>query len=535
MKKALLAAIVACTLYVPAVEAQDSFPYTIEFKPVSVTGLPGLHSYAYGQSNGKWLIIGGRTDGLHPRQPFNSFPQSQNNTNIYVVDVQAGQSWSAPVSSLPTSIAEQMQATNMNFNQVDDTLYIMGGYAYSTTAGDHITFPNLTTIQVSSVIQAIINNSSFTSYFKQTSDTAFQVSGGHLVSLNDTFYLVGGHKFTGRYNPMGNPTYTQSYTNQVRKMTINNSGTQPAIANYSTITDPVHLHRRDYNLLPQVFPDRSEGFTISSGVFQTTADLPFLYPVDVKPSGITPNTSFNQYLSNYHSATAALYDSSANAMHNLFFGGISQYYYQNGTLVKDDNVPFVSTISRLSRSANGTLKEYKLPVDMPGLKGSSAEFILNDAIDAYLSGVIKMNSFNKDTILIGHILGGITSSAINPFSNNQTNLTAADKTVYEVRLVHDPNASVEALDGNHTYKVEAYPNPAQQAVNLRINNAHFDYADYYLAAVDGRILQQGTFTSGDMRNNSYNLHLSREIAPQVLSLTVAFDNVYFVTLQIMKQ
>jgi hypothetical protein len=28
-------------------------------------------------------------------------------------------------------------------------------------------------------------------------------------------------------------------------------------------------------------------------------------------------------------------------MHNLFFGGISQYYYNNGTLIQDDTVPFV--------------------------------------------------------------------------------------------------------------------------------------------------------------------------------------------------
>jgi len=72
--------------------AQDNFGHAVQLTQVSVpSGLPGLHSYAWGQQGGKWLIIGGRKDGLHARQPFNAFPQAQNNTDIYVVDWAAGQ------------------------------------------------------------------------------------------------------------------------------------------------------------------------------------------------------------------------------------------------------------------------------------------------------------------------------------------------------------------------------------------------------------------------------------------------------------
>jgi hypothetical protein len=42
-----------------------------------------------------------------------------------------------------------------------------------------------------------------------------------------------------------------------------------SISNYQTVTDAVHLHRRDYNLLPQVFPNGELGYTISSGVFKS--------------------------------------------------------------------------------------------------------------------------------------------------------------------------------------------------------------------------------------------------------------------------
>ena len=67
--------------------AQSTFEYDVVLTPVSVSGLPGLHSYAFAQHNGKWLIIGGRKDGLHARQPFNAFPGAQNNTDMYVVDI----------------------------------------------------------------------------------------------------------------------------------------------------------------------------------------------------------------------------------------------------------------------------------------------------------------------------------------------------------------------------------------------------------------------------------------------------------------
>ena len=100
---------------------------------------------------------------------------------------------------------------------------------------------------------------------------------------------------------------------------------------------------------------------------------------------------FNQYLSNYHSAKVSLYDGIDNKMHNLFFGGISRYYYNGTTLIQDDNVPFVKTISRTTRRlSNGDLSEYKLDVEMPNLKGAGAEFIPNKNLPHYSNEVIKV-------------------------------------------------------------------------------------------------------------------------------------------------
>ena len=175
--------------------AQDAFNYSLEINPITIDGLPGMHSYVWGQHEGKWLVIGGRLDGLHARQPFNSFPSSQNNTDIYVIDVNAQQFWSASLTSLPTALKEQMQSTNMCHVQVGDTLYLAGGYAFSATANDHITFPNLTTVNISGLIDAVVNGSAITSFFKQVESDDFAITGGYLGQLNGTFYLVSGHRF----------------------------------------------------------------------------------------------------------------------------------------------------------------------------------------------------------------------------------------------------------------------------------------------------------------------------------------------------
>lgn len=515
--------------------AQNDFPYDVVLTPVTVSGLPGLHSYAFAQHNGKWLIIGGRKDGLHARQPFNAFPGAQNNTDIYVVDIATQQSWSASVNALPLGIKEQLQSTNMNFYQDGDALYIIGGYAYSASAADHKTFNNLTSIDVPNLINAIISGSAITSYFKQISNDVFAITGGQLGKIDNTFYLVGGHRFDGRYNPMNNPTFTQTYSNAIRKFEVDNSGTQLSFSNYNEIVDAVHLHRRDYNLLPQVFPNGELGYTISSGVFQIGIDLPFLYPVDITANGYFPQTSFNQYLSNYHSGKSCLYDAVNNKMHNLFFGGISQYYYENGTLIQDNNVPFVKTISRTTRDANGNLEEYKLPVEMPNLKGSGAEFIPNESLPHYSNEVIKISDITATQFVIGHLFGGIQSSSISAFTDNQTNLTNADPTVYEVKLVYNPSLSIENIDGNNPFSFSVYPNPTKDdTINVSFTIPYQAPLEYMISSLDGKIIADGQIVDFKIGKNTMNFNLE---SPQneVVILTFVFDNKFFSSKKIIKK
>jgi len=507
--------------------AQPSFEYNLVLTPKVVSGLPGLHSYAYGQHEGKWLIVGGRKDGLHARQPFNAFPGAQNNTDIYVVDIATLQSWSASVNVLPLALKEQLQSTNMNFFQDQDTLLILGGYAFSASANDHKTFDDLTAINVSGLINAIINQQDILPFFKQISNPLFAITGGQLGKIGNDFYLVGGHRFDGRYNPMGNPTFTQSYSNQIRKFTVDNSGSQLSFSSLENITDEVHLHRRDFNLVPQVFQDGSLGYTISSGVFQINADLPFLYPVDIKNSGYFPQTSFNQYLSHYHSGKVAIFDQNQNAMHSLFFGGMSQYYYNGTALIQDNNVPFVKTISRVSRASDGSLTEHKLDVEMPNLKGAGAEFILNKNLPHFSNEVLNLAQISNDEFVIGHLFGGIQSPTMNPFANNQTNTTIADASIYEVKLVYNPSMSVGTIDGQNPFHFSIFPNPtSHEIVQLEIDLPYQASLDYFITSMSGKILDEGEIEGLKIGKNKMNFNLS-EAKEKVLVVTFIFDAKFY--------
>jgi hypothetical protein len=528
MRSVLFALLVAVSL---SSAAQSDFPYTISLNPVSIPEMPGVHSFAWGQHEGKWLIVGGRLDGLHRRQPWAAFPASDNNTSLFVIDPVNGQFWSHSLNELPVSISEQLQSTNMNFHQLADTLFIVGGYSYTASADDHITHAALTSIEVSATINAIINNQPIGEYFDQLTDDRFAVTGGQMAFLNDRFYLVGGHRFDGQYNPMGNPTYTQTYTNAVRSFELN---TNPdlAISEYTETVDEVHLHRRDYNLLPFVFQNSEEGFLISSGVFQTDDNLPFLYPVEIHSDTHTPRTEFNQYLSNYHSAHTELFDQENNEMHAILFGGMSQYYYSGDQLIQDNQVPFVRTISRLTRHADGTLEEFQMPIEMPALKGASAEFIPNLQLPRTSTGILELNELTADSVLVGHIVGGITSTTLNPFSANQLDNTSADATIYEVWLKNTSPDNVIPIQGKNPFTAEVFPNPARRTFTTRFTLAQSGEVHYYLTNTAGKIVSKGTWNLGAGTHNSV-ISLPDEIASGAYSLTLAVDGIWYTTLKVM--
>lgn len=506
-------------------QAQTS-PFQIYLEPMSIPNVGGLQAYAFGQHNGKWLIFGGRLDGLHRRQPFATFDLAGHNNQVIVIDPSTQQKWSAPLTSLPIAMQEQLSSTNMEFIQTGALLYLVGGYGYSATQNDHWTFDKMIAVQVPAVIDAVINGAPFASFFRQITDAQFQVTGGHLSKIYDTYYLVGGQKFLGRYNPMGpthGPGFVQEYTDQIRKFKINDDGILLNITHLPTLTDAEQLHRRDYNVVPQIMPDGQEGVTAFSGVFQKTVDLPYLNCVNIDSTGYAVHPAFSQYYNHYHCAFLPLYSAAAHEMHTVFFGGIAQFYDSLGILVQDNNVPFVKTIARVTRQTDGSMAEYKLPVEMPALLGASSEFIPLETLPHFDNEVIKLDDLAGDTTLVGYIYGGITSTAQNIFWINTGTESSASSQIYKVFVVKNTSSTIDALNSQSTgtLHLQVFPNPNAGVFGLKFNLQKAAPVTMRITDFQGKIIYQEVLN---------NLFPGENIIKRQLK-NIAVGNTYLVTLQ----
>ena len=489
-----------------------------------------MQAFAYGQHEGKWLIVGGRLDGLHRRQPFASFAATGNNLQLIVIDPVNLQKWYAPTTALSVALQEQLSATNMQYHQEGRYLYITGGYGYSGTLDDHTTYANLTAIDVPNTINAIINAAPISAYFRQISDTAFAVTGGHLKKINNTYYLVGGQKFTGRYNPMGpdhGPGFFQQYTNQVRKFTIEDDGINIRIKNYQAITDVAAFHRRDYNVVPQILSNGAEGITAFSGVFQPTANIPFLNSVTIDSNSYTINPSFAQYYNHYHCATLPLYSKLNNEMHTIFFGGIAQYYDSAAVLVQNSDVPFVKTIARVTRDKAGNLSEYKLPVEMPGFLGAGAELILQPAVPQYINEVIKLDSIVADTTLVGHIYGGITSTAPNIFWVNTGEESNASNQLFKVILIKNTNEPFGKLNlqSSNGLQLQGYPNLEASTLTIDFVLTKNEPVELQITDANGKVLKKEILNKLIIGKNSIDKSIKKLKAGNTYWITLKTQNV----------
>ncbi len=511
--------------------AQTSFNLSIE--EITLPNAPGLQSFVVGTHEGKWLLLGGRTGGLHQRQPFASFLATDNNTVVYVVDPVNLQVWSSSISTLPTAIYEQLQSTNMEFVQRDTVLYITGGYGYSPTAADHITHPYLTAVNIPSAMEAIMSGNGIGNHLRYLNDSRMAVTGGYLHLHNDVFYMVGGQLFEGRYNPMGpshGPGFTQEYTESIQKFEITDDGSTLAIANYTETVDAANLHRRDYNMVPQVFPNGDYGFTAFSGVFRPDVDLPWHNSVDITEAGYTVNNSFDQLLNQYHSANLPIYDQTNNEMHTLFFGGMARYYYdQNGTLIDDENVPFVKTISLVTRDGNGAMTEQSLSLQMPAFLGSGAEFIPSEEVDYINEEVLDLDALtpNQPT-LVGYIFGGIESTAENIFFINDGTQSSASTRLFKVYITAATSTGIlgNTVTGEDVFELQVFPNPADSQSTACLMSKYLTNGNLEIFDAKGQLIKTIAVESIHNKHQHFDLGIDQLSSGTYL---VRFNNSVFST------
>jgi len=158
--------------------AQTGPPFMVDLRPVSAPALPGLHSFVWATDGKYWLLLGGRTNGLHwfvessdggTVPPPNGFPPSMANRMAWVLDPETGRAWSSSLQNLAANFRDHLSASNPQGYQDGDTLYFVGGYGLDSTSDQMTTFGLVTAVEVKETIAAIIAGKPIDGFLQQAS------------------------------------------------------------------------------------------------------------------------------------------------------------------------------------------------------------------------------------------------------------------------------------------------------------------------------------------------------------------------------
>ncbi len=451
-------------------------PYSIELHPIKTTKVIGLHSFAFAQHGSKWLFVGGRINGLHGINSNDGFPGEYANNYVIVIDTNTWQTYSSNLSELPKNVADPLRSTNMQYLQKGAYLYLTGGYGIDSTIKDYVTFPTLTAIPVSNMIDSVVAGKPILSLIRQVNDTNLAVCGGEMISLGNQYGIVFGHHFKGRYSHPPTPLFTQKYTDQIRRFNLTDNGNNLAVSGFVYETDTNNYHRRDLNVVPAILTDGSEAYRAFGGVFRKDKDLPFEEPVTISAATTLIHQNYKQQMSHYTCALLPLYDSISKKMYTTFFGGISLNDYQpNTNTVKYDTlVPFISDITTLTVYPDNSMSEAVMPQQLTGLLGANAKFILNRQLPHYSNEVIKLHQLPPGKIFAGYLFGGIRARQAN------NGISTANDTIYRVYLTKTTSSIIATENSFPSLGAMLYPNPANIACNLVF---HLDVSDEVIIQV----------------------------------------------------
>ncbi|MDX1418685.1 MAG: hypothetical protein R3181_01855 [Rubricoccaceae bacterium] len=441
-------------------------PFTVEVVEGTQQNAPALHSGAVAEHDGRWLFLAGRTNGLHGiTVAGDAFPPSAANAEAVVYDPATDQRWAASLDGLPAALREPLEAVNVQHHQDGETLYVVGGYGYSATAGDHVTYGTLTAVDVPGLIGAVIGGGALEPHLRLLADDRLRVTGGHLVALGDRYVLAGGQRFDGPYRFLPEPGQ-QAYTDALRAFTIEDDGTTLALSGYAETVDPDRLHRRDGNVGPVVRADGSAAYALYGGVF-TEDTLPYRTPVTFDAESLEER-AYEAQFGHYTAPLLPIYDAERGAMHTVFFGGMGQFWYDEAsqTVEQDNLVPFIDDVAVLTVGEDGSVSERVLD-PLPGYLGTNAYLFLDPATPTTAHGVIELQALSGRT-RVGAFLGGIAADTEHPGFMPTTGTTWASDRLFELYVTPLTSSAVEGGAPEGFRVALTGPNPFRERTRLAV-------------------------------------------------------------------
>jgi hypothetical protein len=439
----------------------DSLPYALRLRQREMPRLlPTMQSFTAGQSQGLWVLFGGRTNGMHgfTDDPLQNFPPRYQNRRIWVIDPVSGDRWSRSLndSSLTRDQVDALASFAAQSVQIGDTLYVVGGYGFSRSLKDFKTYSTMTAFDLGNIIKWVRQEGGLppgkedlASLIRQTEDEVLQVTGGQMMMTQGRALLAFGQMFDGGY---GSPNFTQVYTTQIRSFRIVDDGTTLGIEDIRrrpTQPNPDDFRRRDYNLIPIIEagqPSRTATkavalagvFTLTDGMFTVPVEIsgtgiPTMQDPDAPPSPGAPPV-FKQAMNGYNCAVLPIFDGATGENHAVLFGGISYVYYHNGNFIEDSNFPFINDVTAVVRQTDGGYRQVLIgrfpavrTVDQKRLRfGAEAAVFLKPSTPVTENGMLDLAELKAQhgtrPVHVGWIFGGIAADKPNGGTSVASNL-----------------------------------------------------------------------------------------------------------------
>ncbi|PWU08818.1 MAG: hypothetical protein C5B51_07255 [Terriglobia bacterium] len=423
-----------------AILPTQKLPFSIDASEDAAAEFPGaphLQAFSFGQWNGKWVFIGGRTAGYHSVGGGSAdFLRADSNQDVWVVDTtsQPARTYRAAVSQLPARLApvkDQWTSTAQLYFQDGPALYIAGGYGQDR-AGNWVTFPLISQVDLPSLIDGVMKNQLSGVSIAFARSPLVQSAGGQLMKLPDGyFYVVMGHLFQGNYGAFegqgehNGGAVSQTYLNEIRKLRIVRNVEGLSVTLVDTYKDEAAFHRRDLNVTPILGPG-GLGLAAYGGVFTPDTQLSYSHPVYLMGSSPAVDLDFDQKMNAYSCAHLLVYEKATQRMFTTFFGGISRHFWdpaaekfiENARVGSKTESTYldglqwsdqISTIRREMGTGRGQTGEFVHAAPLPAFVGADAVFIPASAIPRSLpdTDILALDDLPKGRVLAGYLYGGI--------------------------------------------------------------------------------------------------------------------------------
>ena len=473
-----------------------SEPWSVELQQLQQRSarFPTLQSFSAAQTNtGEWVLIGGRTNGLHNFTPDGeaNFPPSHQNDRVWVYDPVKERSWSRPLAKSGLSAGKQLSLSTTNAQQFQEgsVLYRVGGYVFDESTRSFSTRNRLSAIQVDDLAawvkkdtkrlpkHSVLSTAGEALEVNGQNTHLFAVTGGEMLRgrKEHQAQLIFGQDFSGGYVPGSNGLYTE----QVRNFDIRYKPKKGKLGyRLNSLSTPVEsaYHRRDLNVVTQLKRNSQGELTphgaALGGVFYGGEGV-WTVPVQIdlvtgQPTMANPDDpdTFRQGINQYTAANLGLYSSREDSQTSLIFGGISaitidpngQPYYVNRDNSPDQAppVPFTSQIAAIKRSGDNSWSK-SLAGSFPNLENAAGEPLSYGASSVFIplepgqdqrvrylaEGVLDLDRLQRRTqpgesVLVGYVVGGIEAQVANDFSDLSTygssTYTVASGEIFKVMI-----------------------------------------------------------------------------------------------------